>query len=137
MPVISSITASQDSSSHTPRHSNLVTSRLKFIWTVSCEILFQGSQMKYNFSRLRVILTLFSPPPPDLCIFIYSIWYFSGTGKIVIGCVPSPPSIILHDPNSTYWECYYNTETDKFLCETDAQTLASMLVIPCLIFYSS
>ncbi|XP_063675539.1 uncharacterized protein LOC134812209 [Bolinopsis microptera] len=48
-----------------------------------------------------------------------------GLGKIVIGRAPASTScsVILHDQSSPYWECYYNTDTDKFLCEADANTL--------------
>ena len=35
-------------------------------------------------------------------------------------------SDILYDEDSSYWECYYNTDTDSFLCEQDATTLADL-----------
>ena len=56
--------------------------------------------------------------------------YLRGEGRIVIGSVSSATcSVILYDPDSTYWECYYNTDSDKFLCEADATTLAQMYAV--------
>ena len=52
-----------------------------------------------------------------------------GEARLVIGKAPSTSvADIIYDVDSEFWECYYNTDTDSFLCGDDATTLVDVLV---------